>query len=109
MSSTFVIELVVALTIGLLPTISMLSLSLLAMRCYPNTSEIFESVTQNLCAGHQCNLWLIINIDESGLIMGAVAKELFPQISSDSNNTNIFIGVSIGFTIALAFFAGSIL
>lgn len=38
----------------------------------------------------------------TGLILGAVAKELFPQIETESKQDNI-IGISIGFTLGLIF------
>lgn len=47
-------------------------------------------------------LILISSLFYAGLILGAVAKELFPLIDTDSKNDNL-LGITIGFVIGLAF------
>ena len=71
--------------VGGLPTISMIFASLVVFNV--NISSTFESTAQNFCAG---------------LILGAVAKELFPQIDNVSKSTSM-IGISCGFFIGLFF------
>eukprot|EP01032_Pedospumella_encystans_P025449 gene25449-28765_t len=70
---------------GSLPTLSMLVCSFVAVSV--QFSKTFESSAQNYCAG---------------LILGAVAKELFPQIETDSKQDNV-VGITIGFVIGLIF------
>lgn len=78
-------DIYVGLSVGLLPTASMILAALLIYNL--KISKTFESTAQNYCAG---------------LILGAVAKELFPQVSSVSKWNNL-VGITVGFTIGLAF------
>lgn len=71
--------------VGSLPTVSMLLTSLLTFNA--KISSTFESTAQNFCAG---------------LIIGAVAKELFPQIDTDNKYDNL-VGISVGFFIGIIF------
>jgi len=70
---------------GSLPTVSMLLCSLLAFNV--KFSSTFEASAQNYCAG---------------LILGAVAKELFPEIEIHSKKENL-VGITVGFFIGLFF------
>lgn len=71
--------------VGAIPTLSMLLTALFAVRI--QFSTIFESTAQNFCAG---------------LILGAVAKELFPLLGSISDGS-VFLSVTIGFFFGLFF------
>lgn len=65
--------------IGAIPTVSMMLMSLFVFNV--EVSKPFEAMAQNLCAG---------------LIIGAVGKELFPQLGNFSDMDDLF-GLSIGF------------
>lgn len=78
--------LLIGLGIGCIPTFTMISASLFAVNI--KSSPLFESCSQYL---------------SSGLLIGVVAKELFPVMESYSSKENT-IGLTIGFLIGIIFF-----
>jgi hypothetical protein len=98
---------VVGVLAGSLPTVSMLLCSLMAVS-FKFTST-FESSAQNYCAGKLPSVTIVVGllVDSfstgfTGLILGAVAKELFPQIDTDSKHDNL-LGITIGFFVGCFF------
>mmetsp|Transcript_34344 Transcript_34344/g.49925 ORF Transcript_34344/g.49925 Transcript_34344/m.49925 type:complete len:565 (-) Transcript_34344:80-1774(-) len=91
MSQEMLKEMFFSMTVGGIPTSFMILTSLLAQYFSSFTNDFFESIIQNFCAG---------------LILGAVAKELFPQISIDANSNaanETLIGSTLGFVVAFIF------
>ena len=77
-----------AFLVGILPAISMSLAGIFSSLIQLDST--MESTSQNYCAG---------------LILGAVAMELFPQMLSLPSNDS-FLGMTIGFVIALVFLNG---
>lgn len=74
-----------ALFVGALPTTAMLTTSLFGSSI--DLSASFEAGSQNYCAG---------------LILGAIAKELFPLLNAFPIEDS-FVGISVGFFLGLSF------
>lgn len=98
-------HLILGLIVGFIPSVSMLGASLVGFQL--NVSPLLEATAQNFCAG-RCNKTTIhvfnIKYFYLGLIIGAVAKELFPQISDVTAGKSNFFSVSCGFIFGLVFF-----
>jgi hypothetical protein len=74
---------------GLVPSTAMFLASVVLMRV--EVSLIVEACFQNFCAG---------------LILAAVAGELFPLVTDYNSKRDIFCGVSLGFTVGLCILYG---